>query len=66
MVTVDLHLEIVPSIFHSCFIFRQASLTYAQAQMIIDDPSRTDNVAFSLRSLNSLAKILKKRRIDDG
>ena len=46
--------------------FLQASLTYTEAQLIIDDPSREDNIALSLRSLNSLAKTLKKRRIDDG
>lgn len=44
----------------------QASLTYAEAQSIIDDTSRNDNIAASLRNLNNLAKKLKARRIEDG
>ena len=34
--------------------------------MIIDDPKRQDELAISLRRLNSLAKILKQKRIDSG
>ncbi|XP_053402817.1 exosome complex exonuclease RRP44-like [Mercenaria mercenaria] len=34
--------------------------------MIIDDPSRNDDIAKSLRGLNKLAKILKQNRIDKG
>lgn len=44
----------------------QAALTYAEAQMRIDDPGQEDNVTKSLRSLNKLAKILKQRRIENG
>ena len=34
--------------------------------MIIDDQSRNDALAVSLRKLNALAKILKQKRIDNG
>lgn len=44
----------------------QASLTYAEAQMKIDDPSLADNLTNSLRWLNKLAKILKAKRIQNG
>ena len=44
----------------------QAALTYAEAQMRIDDPTMTDNVTKSLRNLNKLAKILKQKRKDNG
>lgn len=41
-------------------------MTYAEAQMMIDDTSRQDAVTVSLRHLNRLAKILKKQRIQNG
>ena len=44
----------------------QAALTYAEAQMRIDDKSQQDAVTQGLRRLNSLAKILKQKRIDNG
>uniref|UniRef100_S4R8Y7 RNB domain-containing protein n=1 Tax=Petromyzon marinus TaxID=7757 RepID=S4R8Y7_PETMA len=44
----------------------QASLTYAEAQVMMDDAGRKDPVTSSLRGLNSLAKILKQRRIQNG
>ena len=34
--------------------------------MRIDDPNMNDSLTLGLRRLNSLAKILKKRRIDNG
>ena len=43
-----------------------ASLTYAEAQILIDDSSRTDPLSIGLRGLNELAKELKQRRIDAG
>jgi len=58
--------KIASTNFFKSVISSKASLTYTEAQLIIDDPSRKDNLALSLRSLNSLAKILKKRRTDDG
>lgn len=44
----------------------QASLTYAEAQMRIDDGTKNDDITQSLRGLNKLAKIFKKRRIENG
>ena len=49
-----------------CFPILQASLTYAEAQMRIDDTTQTDDVTKNLRGLNKLAKILKKHRILKG
>lgn len=44
----------------------QASLTYAEAQMRIDDTTKNDDITKSLRGLNKLAKILKRQRIEKG
>uniref|UniRef100_S4RXP3 RNB domain-containing protein n=1 Tax=Petromyzon marinus TaxID=7757 RepID=S4RXP3_PETMA len=44
----------------------QASLTYAEAQLMMNDAGRKDPVTSSLRGLNSLAKILKQRCIQNG
>lgn len=41
-------------------------MTYDEAQCIIDDKTQNTSIANSLRNLNRLAKILKKRRIDSG
>ena len=49
----------------SCICLK-AALTYAEAQMRIDDPSMQDKVTLSLRGLNKLAKLLKRRRIENG
>lgn len=43
-----------------------ASLTYDEAQAMLDDPSRTDTVCESVRLLNKLARILRQRRIEAG
>lgn len=48
------------------YFFTQAAMTYAEAQMIIDDASRQDQIAKGLRHLNELAKKLKQKRIDAG
>ena len=58
--------EIVKTEFFKTVIHSKASLTYAQAQMMIDDVSRNDNLTIGLRNLNSLAKILKQKRIENG
>lgn len=44
----------------------QAALTYAEAQMRIDDKDMNDEITLGLRGLNRLAKILKQKRIDNG
>lgn len=41
-------------------------MTYEEAQIAIDDKSRNDEVAASLRVLNALAKKLKQKRLDNG
>ncbi|KAK2185620.1 hypothetical protein NP493_229g01009 [Ridgeia piscesae] len=58
--------KIVKTSFMKSIIRSKAALTYAEAQMRIDDPTLTDDVTKSLRILNSLAKILKQGRIEKG
>lgn len=58
--------EILKTRFTKSIINSKASLTYAEAQMRIDDTSLSDDITTSLRGLNKLAKILKRRRIDNG
>jgi exoribonuclease R len=41
-------------------------MTYEEAQMKIDDLTQHDTLSKSLRGLTSLAKFLKKRRIENG
>eukprot|EP00596_Hydrurales_sp_CCMP1899_P000286 CAMPEP_0119047596 /NCGR_PEP_ID=MMETSP1177-20130426/54054_1 /TAXON_ID=2985 /ORGANISM="Ochromonas sp, Strain CCMP1899" /LENGTH=969 /DNA_ID=CAMNT_0007022385 /DNA_START=511 /DNA_END=3419 /DNA_ORIENTATION=+ len=43
-----------------------ASLTYDQAQEMLDDPSCNDQVGASVKLLNKIARILRQRRIDEG
>lgn len=57
---------IVSTRFFKSVICSRAALTYAEAQMRIDDPSLLDDVTTSLRHLNELAKILKKLRVLNG
>ncbi|KAG8231427.1 hypothetical protein J437_LFUL000143 [Ladona fulva] len=58
--------KIVNTKFCKSIIRSRYALTYEQAQLRIDDPTSNDSVTQSLRSLNKLAKIMKKRRIDNG
>ncbi|KAK7873514.1 hypothetical protein R5R35_008776 [Gryllus longicercus] len=58
--------RIVATRFHKSIIRSRAALTYEQAQLRIDDPAQKDAIATSLRELNRLAKILKRRRIENG
>lgn len=58
--------EILKTRFTKSVINSKASLTYAEAQMKIDDTSKSDDITKSLRGLNKLAKILKKQRIANG
>lgn len=58
--------KIINTTFTKSVINSKASLTYAEAQMRIDSPDMNDEITKSLRLLNKLAKILKKRRIDNG
>lgn len=61
-IVLSLSCPVFPSSFHLV----QASLTYAEAQMRIDDTTKNDDITKSLRGLNKLAKILKKQRIEKG
>ncbi|KAL2087626.1 hypothetical protein ACEWY4_016454 [Coilia grayii] len=58
--------EILNTRFTKSVINSKASLTYAEAQMRIDDTSMNDDITKSLRGLNKLAKILKAGRIEKG
>lgn len=58
--------DIVSTRFVKSIIRSRVALTYAEAQMRIDDQSQADPVTTSLRHLNELAKILKQRRINNG
>ncbi|XP_035027887.1 exosome complex exonuclease RRP44 [Hippoglossus stenolepis] len=58
--------EILKTRFTKSVINSKASLTYAEAQMRIDDASKNDDTTESLRGLNKLAKILKRHRIEKG
>ena len=44
----------------------EGALSYAQAQMRMDDARMTDDLTTSLRTLNALAKKLKAKRSADG
>uniref|UniRef100_A0A8C5SEZ9 Protein DIS3 homolog n=1 Tax=Laticauda laticaudata TaxID=8630 RepID=A0A8C5SEZ9_LATLA len=58
--------EILATRFTKSVINSKASLTYAEAQMKIDSATLKDDITTSLRGLNRLAKILKKRRRENG
>nr|CAB3238058.1 exosome complex exonuclease RRP44-like [Phallusia mammillata] len=58
--------EIISTRFCKSVIRSKASMTYAQAQMLIDDATQNDDVTIGLRGLNKLAKILKARRTLNG
>ncbi|XP_075708446.1 exosome complex exonuclease RRP44 [Rhinoderma darwinii] len=63
---INQNAEILNTTFTKSVINSKASLTYAEAQMRIDSPNMNDEITKSLRLLNKLAKILKKRRIANG
>ncbi|XP_067948007.1 exosome complex exonuclease RRP44-like [Watersipora subatra] len=58
--------ETVSVRFMKSIINSKASLTYADAQGIIEDKARNDEIAQSLRNLNNLAKKLKAKRTEEG
>uniref|UniRef100_A0A8D3B4M8 Exosome complex exonuclease RRP44 n=1 Tax=Scophthalmus maximus TaxID=52904 RepID=A0A8D3B4M8_SCOMX len=58
--------EVLKTRFTKSAINSKASLTYAEAQMRIDDTNMNDEITKSLRGLNKLAKTLKRQRIDKG
>ena len=58
--------EIKSTQFTKSIISSKASFTYDQAQQRLDGLGPDDELTKSLKILNSLAKILKQRRIDTG
>jgi exosome complex exonuclease DIS3/RRP44 len=58
--------EIVSTFFTKSVIRSKAAFTYAEAQNRIDDLRQTDPLSKNVRILNSLAKILKKKRMEAG
>lgn len=58
--------EIVQVDFCKSIIHSVAGLTYNEAQLMLDDPNICDTKAESVRQLNRLAKIFRKRRMDAG
>lgn len=58
--------EIIQADFFKSIIHSVAGLTYDQAQLMLDDPNLNDVKAVSVRQLNRLAKIFRKRRMDAG
>lgn len=63
---VDDDANILNTKFHKSIIESKKAMTYEEAQLIIDDASQQHDIAMSLRNLNKLAKILKRRRIESG
>uniref|UniRef100_A0A336KCD1 Protein DIS3 homolog n=1 Tax=Culicoides sonorensis TaxID=179676 RepID=A0A336KCD1_CULSO len=63
---MDHNASILNTRFHKSVIKSRKAMTYEEAQLIIDDPSKKDDIAEGLRRLNSLAKILKKKRMENG
>ncbi|KAJ8940815.1 hypothetical protein NQ314_010573 [Rhamnusium bicolor] len=60
---MDKKANIINTRFHKSIIKSRQAMTYEEAQMTIDDKSKVDSIAESLRNLNMLAKILKKKKI---
>ena len=63
---IDSNANIIKTIFHKSVIKSSKAMTYEEAQLLVDDNQQQDAIAKSLRNLNKIAKILKKRRIKNG
>lgn len=63
---MDKEANIVKTKFHKSIIKSKKAMTYEEAQLTIDDQSQNNAIAQSLRNLNMLAKILKRRRLENG
>ena len=62
---IDKNHDIVDVTFKKSIIHSVASLTYDEAQAILDGPS-TDIIAKSVKMLNELARTFRTRRINEG
>ncbi|KAM5463054.1 exosome catalytic subunit dis3 [Microsporum audouinii] len=58
--------EIVSSSFTKSVIFSREAFSYEQAQLRIDDRSKTDDLTESMRTLLRLSKLLRQKRMDAG
>ncbi|KAK9823835.1 hypothetical protein WJX72_005833 [[Myrmecia] bisecta] len=58
--------DVVSVRFTKSVIKSRAALTYAEAQSRIDDERLHDEISNSLRTMNRVARILRKRRADAG
>ncbi len=63
---MDRNAKILDVKFFKSVIHSVASLTYDEAQAMLDDRSYEDKVSKSVRLLNMLAKIFRQKRIDEG
>lgn len=63
---IDKNANILHTKFHKSIIKSKVAMTYEEAQLTIDDKFKNDEVAISLRGLNMLAKILKRKRLENG
>lgn len=63
---MDHNANILSKRFHKSIIKSRKAMTYEEAQLIIDDKTKQDTLAESLRNLNKLAKIMKQRRLANG
>lgn len=63
---LDDEANILATRFHKSVIRSKKSMTYEEAQLIIDDVEQQTDIAATLRQLNRLAKELKKQRIEKG
>lgn len=63
---MDHNANILKTKFHKSIIKSKRAMTYEEAQITIDDKNETGSLAQSLRNLNKLAKILKRRRMENG
>ena len=63
---MDRNAKILDVKFFKSVIHSVASLTYDEAQAMLDDRSYEDTVSKSVRLLNMLAKIFRQKRIDEG
>lgn len=63
---MDKDANVINTRYCKSIIRSRAAMTYDEAQLKIDDATQQDAVATSLRNLNSLAKKLKKRRLENG
>ncbi|KAG7636481.1 Ribonuclease II/R [Arabidopsis thaliana x Arabidopsis arenosa] len=58
--------EIISTRFTKSIIKSSAALSYIEAQARMDDSRLTDSLTTDLRNMNTLAKIMRQRRIDRG